>query len=82
MGDGSNAVAMGSTSGGPLPLWWTMMGHSTEGFTMALIEEGRIVDVSYVAPQAHIIVNVAIHLEYSLGIIFLFSQGRKDLYHV
>jgi hypothetical protein len=40
------------------------------------------VDVSYVAPQAYEIVNIAIHQEYSLGIVFIFSQGRKDLYHV
>jgi hypothetical protein len=41
-----------------------------------------LVDVSYVAPQAHGIVNVALHLEYSPGIIFIFSQGRTGLYHV
>jgi hypothetical protein len=41
-----------------------------------------IVDVSYAAPQVHRIVNVALHQEYYLGIIFIFSQGRKDLYHV
>jgi hypothetical protein len=40
------------------------------------------IDVSYAAPQAHGIVNVALHWEYSPGIIFIFSQGRKDLYHV
>jgi hypothetical protein len=40
------------------------------------------VDVSYAAPQAHRIVNVALHRDYSLGIIFIFSQGRNDLYHV
>jgi hypothetical protein len=40
-----------------------------------------LVDVSYAAPQAHKIVNVALHREYSLGIVFIFSQGRKDLYH-
>jgi hypothetical protein len=37
------------------------------------------VDVSYVAQQAHEIVNVALHREYSPGIIFIFSQGRKNL---
>jgi hypothetical protein len=41
-----------------------------------------ILDVSYAAPQAHGIVNVALHREYSPGIVFIFSQGRKDLYHV
>jgi hypothetical protein len=41
-----------------------------------------LVDVSYATPQAHGIVNVAIHREYSLGILFIFSQGRKDLYPV
>jgi hypothetical protein len=40
------------------------------------------VDVSYAAPQAHGIVNVALHREYSPGIIFIFSQGRRDLYQV
>jgi hypothetical protein len=42
----------------------------------------EVVDVSYAASQAHRIVNVALHQEYSPGIIFIFSQGRKDLYHV
>jgi hypothetical protein len=41
-----------------------------------------LVDVSSVAPQMHGIVNVALHPEYSQGIVFIFSQGRKDLYHV
>jgi hypothetical protein len=41
-----------------------------------------LVDISYATPQAHEIVNVALYREYSLGIIFIFSQGRKDLYHV
>jgi hypothetical protein len=41
-----------------------------------------VVDISYVAPQAHGIANVALHRAYSLGIIFIFSQWRKDLYHV
>jgi hypothetical protein len=41
-----------------------------------------IVDVSYAAPQVHGIVNVALHREYSLGIISIFSHGRKYLYHV
>jgi hypothetical protein len=43
---------------------------------------GTIVDISYVAPQAHKIPNVALHREYSSDIVFIFSQGRKDLYHV
>jgi hypothetical protein len=41
-----------------------------------------IIDVSYAAPQAHEIVNVALQREYSPGIVFISSQGRKDLYHV
>jgi hypothetical protein len=40
------------------------------------------VDVSYAALQAHKIINVALHREYFPGIIFIFYQGRKDLYHV
>jgi hypothetical protein len=41
-----------------------------------------VVDVSYAALQEHKIVNVALHWEYSLGIVFIFSHGRKGLYHV
>jgi hypothetical protein len=41
-----------------------------------------LVDVSYAAPQAHGIVNVALQQEYSSGIVFIFSYGRKYLYHV
>jgi hypothetical protein len=40
------------------------------------------VDVSYAALEVHRIVNVALHQEYSPGIVFIFSQGRKDLNHV
>jgi hypothetical protein len=40
------------------------------------------IDVSYAALQVHRIVNVALHREYSPGIIFIFSQGRKNLYDV
>jgi hypothetical protein len=46
------------------------------------IPRKSIVDVSYAAPQAHGIMNVALHQEYSPGIVFIFSQGRKDFYHV
>jgi hypothetical protein len=42
----------------------------------------RAIDVSYAAPQAHGIVNVALHREYSPGILFIFYQGMKYLYHV
>jgi hypothetical protein len=41
-----------------------------------------VVDVSYAAPHVHGIVNVALHREYSQGIVIIFFQGRKDLYHV
>jgi superfamily II RNA helicase len=41
-----------------------------------------LVDVSYAALQAHKIVNVALHREYSPSIVFIFSQEGKDLYHV
>jgi hypothetical protein len=40
------------------------------------------VDISYAALQEHGIVNVALHQEYSPSIVFIFSQGRKYLYHV
>jgi hypothetical protein len=33
----------------------------------------KIIDISYVAPQAHRIVNVALHREYAPGIVFIFS---------
>jgi hypothetical protein len=46
------------------------------------VEKEADVDISYPALQAHGIINVALHREYSPGIIFIFSQGRKDLYHV
>jgi hypothetical protein len=48
---------------------------------LVLVYKGTI-DVSYAAPQAYEIVNVALHQEYSPGIVFIFFQGRKDLYHV
>jgi hypothetical protein len=41
-----------------------------------------LVDILYAALEAQGIVNVALHQEYSLGIIFIFCQGRKYLYHV
>jgi hypothetical protein len=41
-----------------------------------------LVNVSYAAPQAHKIINVALHREHSPGIRFIFFQGRKYLYHV
>jgi hypothetical protein len=44
--------------------------------------EFSAVDVSYAAPQAHGIVNVSLHREYSPCIVFIFSQESKDLYHV
>jgi hypothetical protein len=43
---------------------------------------GTGADILYAAPQAHSIINVALHWDYSPGIVFLFSQGKKDLYHV
>jgi hypothetical protein len=30
-----------------------------------------LIDVSYAAPQAHEIINVTLHQEYSLGIVFV-----------
>jgi hypothetical protein len=54
---------------------------SSTGFAVAASSVTAI-DVSYVAPLAHGIVNVALHREYSPGIVFIFSQRRNDLYHV
>jgi hypothetical protein len=42
----------------------------------------RDVDVSYAALEAHEIVNVSLHQEYTPGIVLILSHGRKDLYHV
>jgi hypothetical protein len=50
--------------------------------TLTSVSQDVLVDVSYAAPQAYEIVNIALHRRYSLGIIFIFSQGRKYLYHV
>jgi hypothetical protein len=47
-----------------------------------LVKDSKAVDISYAYPQAHGIANVALHREYSPGIVFIFSQGRKDIYHV
>jgi hypothetical protein len=55
---------------------------SDETSSLVVALSFAIVGDSYAAPQAHGIVNVALHREYSLGIIFIFSQGRKDLCHV
>jgi hypothetical protein len=37
-----------------------------------------LVDVLYAAPQAHGIVNVAFHQEYSLGIVFVFFPREEE----
>jgi hypothetical protein len=49
---------------------------------MGRIPPLECVDVSYAALQVHRIINVALHREYSPGILFIFSQGKNDLYHV
>jgi hypothetical protein len=38
-----------------------------------------LVDISYAALQAHGIVNITLHWEYSPSIIFIFSQGRISI---
>jgi hypothetical protein len=61
----------------------TLFAYATHhDFKLYQMDVKSVVDVSYEAPQAHGIVSVALHWEYSPGIIFIFSQGRKDLYHV
>jgi hypothetical protein len=37
------------------------------------------VDVSYTAPQANEIINVALHREYSSGIVFIFSLSNINI---
>jgi hypothetical protein len=39
----------------------------------------KIIDISYVAPQAHGIVNIALHREYAPDIVFIFSYGRISI---
>jgi hypothetical protein len=69
-------------------MWCSQRGSSAPAASTKFFILGRhsmgytSVDVSYAAPQAHGIVNVALHREYYSGIVFIFSQGRKDLYHV
>jgi hypothetical protein len=46
--------------------------NQTKELTTWFLNPEVIVDVSYAAPQAHRIVNVALHEEYSPGIIFIF----------
>jgi hypothetical protein len=36
-----------------------------------------LIDVSYATPQAHRIVNVALHREYSPGIVFIFFPWEE-----
>jgi hypothetical protein len=45
-------------------------------FLPATVSE-MLVDVSYAAPQAHEIINVVLHQEYSPSIIFIFSQREE-----
>jgi hypothetical protein len=64
---------MGSRSSGTLQ-------KGTRGLTHLLVTVD--VDVLYAASQAHETVNAALHREYSPGIVFIFSLGRKYLFHV
>jgi hypothetical protein len=61
----------------PLVGWWNVWFFLRNSADMQLP-----VDVLYPAPQVHGIVIVAVHWEYSPGIVFIFSLGRKYLYHV
>jgi hypothetical protein len=59
--------------------------HLKDYFYDYPVTEQRLVvpfDVSYAAPQAHGIINIALHREYSPGTVFIFFQGRKGLYHI
>jgi hypothetical protein len=56
--------------------------ESEEGTSSSSIYVLPGVDVSYAALQVYGIIKVALHQEYSLGIVFIFSHGRKDLFHV
>jgi hypothetical protein len=37
-----------------------------------------LVDVSFATPQVHEIINVALHRQYSPGIIFFYSKGGSN----
>jgi hypothetical protein len=66
-------------------LWLVMLDVMvSETWRVSYKVPGRVLtfDVSYADPQAHEIINVALHWEYSPCIIFVFSQGTKDFYHV
>jgi hypothetical protein len=55
-------------------------GRVARGLVEVDVAWGRLVtgvDVSYAAPQAHIIVNVELHREYSLGIVFIFFPREE-----
>jgi hypothetical protein len=74
-----------STCRGNLPRvpWTTGYGPKTLDMTGSLQwQRAGEPYVSYVALQAHGIANVALYREYSPGIVFIFSQGRRDIYHV
>jgi hypothetical protein len=45
-------------------------------FSLAPAPE-MLVDISYAALQAHGIVNVTLHREYSPGIVFIFPKGGR-----
>jgi hypothetical protein len=45
----------------------------THAIDAVQLAECTHVDVSYASPQAHGLVNVALHREYPLGIVFIFS---------
>jgi hypothetical protein len=62
--------------------WWPENLTRDDGPRLGGGESMMSVNVSYAASQAHRIVNVALHQEYSPGIVFIFSQGINDLYHV
>jgi hypothetical protein len=53
-----------------------------KSITCQVVAAQPSVDISYAASQAYEIINVARQREYSLGIVFIFFQVRKDLYRV
>jgi hypothetical protein len=56
------------------------VGHVSRSSCLLRLEASSamvFVDISYAAPQAHIIINVALQLEYSPGIILYFPKGEN-----
>jgi hypothetical protein len=67
------------------PTWarpYPRVGDAVEMFSLPFTPSRLSVDVFYAAPHVYGIINIALLQEYSPNIIFIFSQGRKNIYLV